>query len=279
MEPIWKAVERAKAATPQIRTTTSVSIQPEAMPIPSRAEGQHRPTTDLGWGAKTIELDWNHLEAHRIIAHNSTDPRSKPFDMLRTQVLQTMDQRKWQFLAVTSPTANCGKTVTAINLAISIARQAERSALLVDLDLQKAHLASCLGLRSKHGVVSILRGHTGLKDAIIHAEFAAHQVAILPTEAPTLGSAELISSRAMSAMLQEIKREFPSHIVIFDLPPMLSGDDVLALLPQIDCVLLVAAVGTSTLSEVKECNKHLRSAEVVRVVLNKAADTTAQYRY
>jgi Mrp family chromosome partitioning ATPase len=190
-----------------------------------------------------------------------------------------MDQRKWQFLAITSPTANCGKTVTAINLAISIARQAERSALLVDLDLQKAHLRSSLGLDCEHGVVSVLRGHVALKDAIVHAEFASHKVAILPTEAPTLGSADLISSHAMSAMLKEIKRDFPSHTVIFDLPPMLSGDDVLALLPQIDCVLLVAAVGVSTVSEVKECGKHLRSAEVLRLVLNKAAEQTVQYCY
>ena len=55
-------------------------------------------------------------------------PRSKAFDMLRTQVLQAMDQHQWQLLAITSPTPGCGKTLTAINLALSIARQADRSA-------------------------------------------------------------------------------------------------------------------------------------------------------
>ena len=78
--------------------------------------------------------------------------------MLRTQVLQAMDQKNWQFLAITSPTAGCGKTVTAINLALSIARQPERSALLVDMDLQRPAVANYLGIKCRHGVRSILEG-------------------------------------------------------------------------------------------------------------------------
>jgi protein-tyrosine kinase len=81
----------------------------------------------------------------------------------------------------------------------------------------------------------------------------------------------------MSSLLQTIKRDFKSYTVILDMPPMLTGDDVIALLPQLDCVLLVAAVGTSTLSELKQCSKHLQSAEVVRVVLNKTPDSTVGY--
>ena len=68
------------------------------------------------------------------------------YDMLRTQVLQEMDKKSWQFLAVTSPTAACGKTVTACNLAMSIARLPERSVLLVDLDLRKPMVAEYLGV-------------------------------------------------------------------------------------------------------------------------------------
>jgi len=92
-----------------------------------------------------------------------------------------------------------------------------------------------------------------------------------------LGSSELIASRAMSTLLQNIKRDFRSQTVILDMPPMLSSDDVIALLPQIDCVLLVAAVGTSTVSEIKQCSMHLQGAEVVRLVLNKSTEATIGY--
>src|SRR5207249_10532087 len=49
-------------------------------------------------------LDPRHLESHRIVAHDVRDPRAKSFDILRTQVLRTMDTSHWQILAVTSPT-------------------------------------------------------------------------------------------------------------------------------------------------------------------------------
>jgi hypothetical protein len=58
---------------------------------------------------------------------------------------------------------------------------------------------------------------------------------------------------------------------------MLTGDDVLSLLPQIDCVLFVAAVGSTTVTEIKECNKHLQSTSVVRIVLNKVSETGPSY--
>jgi MinD superfamily P-loop ATPase len=83
----------------------------------------------------------------------------------------------------------------------------------------------------------------------------------------------------MSTLLQAIKRDFKSRIVILDMPPMLTSDDVIAILPQIDCVLLVAAAGASTVSEIKDCSKHLQAAEVVRLVLNKSSEPAIGYGY
>jgi Mrp family chromosome partitioning ATPase len=198
--------------------------------------------------------------------------------MLRTQLLQAMDQKKWQFLAVTSPTPGCGKTVTAINLALSIARQPGRSALLIDMDLQRPAVAKYLGIKCRQGLHGVLEGRTRMVDAVVRAN-ADCELMVLPAEAATLRSSELLASRTMDVMLQDIRRTFKSQTVIFDMPPLLSGDDVLATLPRIDCVLLVTAVGVSTLHEIKECNRHLQSAEVVRVVLNKAQEPTARYYY
>ena len=52
-----------------------------------------------------------------------------------------------------------------------------------------------------------------------------------------------------------------------------------SVLPQLDCVLLVAAIGTSTIAEIQECNKHLQTTEVVRLVLNKVTEPSANYYY
>ena len=286
MEQIKQAVDRAKAGATSERlhpmATPGENIDPPSpMLSPLGPMHEAEPSinrADVASNRTAVALDWSHLERHRIVSHNVTDPRAKTFHMLRTQLLQAMDQKKWQFLAVTSPTPGCGKTVTAINLALSIARQPGRSALLIDMDLQRPAVAKYLGIKCRQGLHGVLEGRTRMVDAVVRAH-ADCELMVLPAEAATLRSSELLASRTMDVMLQDIRRTFRSQTVIFDMPPLLSGDDVLATLPRIDCVLLVTAVGVSTLHEIKECNRHLQSAEVVRVVLNKAQEPTARYYY
>jgi protein-tyrosine kinase len=196
--------------------------------------------------------------------------------MLRTQVLQAMDLKAWQFVAVTSPAPGCGKTLTAVNLALSIARRSERSVMLVDMDLQKPQVAKYLGLKCDSGLVEVLNGQSALPEAIVRSQIAHQELLVLPTRASTAGSAELLASRAMTATLQQIKRDYPSRTIVLDLPPLLSSDDAIAVLPQVDCVLLVTAVGNTTVAQIEECSKHLLSADVVRVVLNKVPEADAK---
>jgi Mrp family chromosome partitioning ATPase len=185
----------------------------------------------------------------------------------------------WKILGVTSPTPGCGKTLTAINLAFSMSRQPDQSVVLVDLDLQKPQVANCLGLQlADRGVLSLLGEQTTLQSAIIPVRAGNSRIVTLPTTA-TRESSELMGSRVMRNLLQDIRKYYQSHIVILDLPPILSSDDVIAVLPQIDCMLLVAAVGQSKASEVEECNRHLQSSHLIRLVVNKAADDNSHYYY
>lgn len=273
MENIEQAIERARAqqrGVPEDSWTSTGVRQPGALPGTGRDPEAY---------LEEAELDSAYLQSNRIISHIITDPRTRPFDMLRTQILQSMDPKDWRVLAVTSPRPGCGKTVTAVNLAISIARQPERSALLVDLDLQKPKVATYLGLDpSKPGALGVLEGQTTLAQSVVRAHIGEQRLAVLPT-ASTIHSSEMIASRAMTAMMRELRREYYSQTIIVDLPPILTGDDVIAMLPQVDCVLLVAAVGTSTVAEIDECRRHLQSAEVVRVVLNKTSEAGTDYYY
>jgi protein-tyrosine kinase len=276
MENIKQAIERVKASATDERLHP-VAARTAAMAPPQTQEpitGQ----ADMVPRFKDARLDERQLEQHRIVAHNAADPRSRSFDILRTQVLQAMDKNNWQFLAITSPTMGCGKSVTAINLALSIARQPERSALLVDLDLQRPTVANYLGIKCQQGLRGVLEGQLSLADATIRTHADNCELMVLPTEATT-HSSELFGSRAMNTMLQDIRRGFKSRTVIFDLPPILQGDEVLAILPRIDCVLLVTAAGISTQHQIIECNRHLQSTEVVRLVLNKAHEPAGGYHY
>jgi protein-tyrosine kinase len=286
MEQIKQAVERVKASATDERLHPIAEPQAPMAPPQAPIVAPQTPTQEpinsqagLAPRLKEVKIDGRQLEQQRIVAHNAADPRSKSFDMLRIQVLQAMDQKNWQFLAITSPTAGCGKTVTAINLALSIARQPERSALLVDLDLQRPAVANYLGIKCQQGLRGILEGRTALADEIIRTHANGCELMVLPTESATVHSSELIGSRAMHTMLQDIRRVFRSRTVIFDMPPILQGDEVLALLPRIDCVLLVTAAGISTQHQIIECNRLLQSAEVVRLVLNRAHQPAGGYYY
>lgn len=280
MEHIRKAVELARAVEEGENTKVSLAHPtPGARGPRARARPGWKVDSVADSGIREVVLSSAHLEANRIIAHDISDHRGKAFDMLRTQVLQTMDLQEWQFLAVTSPTAGCGKTLTSVNLALSIARQPERSVLLVDMDLQKPQVARCLGFKSDVGILSVVEGHATLDDALIAARVGMRHLIVLPVETPTANSSEFVASRAMTALLKDLRQKFPSYIVIFDLPPMLVSDEVISLLPELDCLLLVAAVGTTTPAEISECNRHLRSSEILRIVVNKVPETGNKYYY
>jgi protein-tyrosine kinase len=223
-----------------------------------------------------IDLDEDHLEKRRVVGQRTGDPRAKPYDILRTQVLQSLELHNWHLLGVTSPTMGCGKTHTSINLALSIARQTQKAAILVDMDFRKPQLASRLGVDATGGLLDVLQGRLRIWDAIFEARVGANKLFVLPTEA-TEASSEFMGSRAMRAFLQDLKTHFPSHVVILDLPPLLVGDEVLSILPHVDCMLLVTAVGTSTVAEVEECGRHLQSTNLVRVVVNKVPTSNKTY--
>jgi protein-tyrosine kinase len=280
MEPIKRAVGRAKADAAAEVLSVPPSAAPPVRPIPA-SPNAHQPVAreNQRVSLKRQELNWTHLERHRIVAHNVADPRSRAYDVLRTQVLQSMDKRNWRLLAVTSPTENCGKTLTAVNLALSIARQPERSAVLVDLDLQRPKVAGPLGLKCERGVISTLAGRTHLLESMVDTQIGGNHCPVLPAESRSLHSSELLASRAFRTMLEEIKTSFPESTIVLDLPPVISGDDVMTIMPYVDCFLLVAAVGVSSVSDIRECNKHLHSAEILRIVLNKATEQRTYYGY
>jgi capsular exopolysaccharide synthesis family protein len=265
VDSIKQAIDLARA-TETVARSTPVGVPNPARPGPQEPQFQQ------------VKLSQTHLERARIISHGVGTPHGRYYDMLRTQVLQEMDKNSWQFLAVTSPTAACGKTVTACNLAMSIARLPERSVLLVDMDMRKPMVADYLGLESHSGILDILAERRTLGTTLVEAAIGPSRFLVLPGDAAPTTSSEWMASQTMGTLLQIIKRDFRSRIVIFDLPPLLIGDDVISILPRMDAVLLVAGVGTTSVADIKESQKHLQSSNVLRVIVNKVTEDVDGYQ-
>ncbi len=227
---------------------------------------------------RVVKLQTEHLEKHRIVAFNKNNVLSMNFDLLRTQVLQKMRENGWRTMAITSPTPESGKTVVAINLAMSIAQQTNYSSMLVDFDLRRPKVATYLGISLEKSLNDFLDGTAELPDVLVSPDMP--RLVVLASKHPVKKSSEILSSNRIAELIKDLRERYESRIVIFDLPPVLVIDDALALLPQIDCVLMVVANGTSTKREIEDSLRLFPAAKLIGVVFNKAeAETMTDYYY
>jgi len=228
-------------------------------------------------GLPPLTIDYDAAANNRVITLNRSSPAHAAFDMMRTKLLRLLRENHWTSVAITSPTAACGKTCIALNLAFSLANQTDCRTVLVDLDLRRPQIGRALALNNPGSMESFLRGDAGLRETFFRY---GDNLAIGPNRQAVQFSAELLQSASAAQTLQTMRQEIKPDVVLYDLPPMLSTDDVLAFLPNVDGVILIAASDQSTMSEVDICEQSLREkTNVLGVVLNKSQYSQEQYGY
>ena len=223
----------------------------------------------------TIPVDRANLNANKIYAFDQNDVRASRFDMLRTQLLQTMEAEGLQTIGVTSPSSACGKTVIAINLAMSIARQFNHTVLLVDFDLRRPTIYKYLGLQKRKGIGDLLEGKVEIQDILINP--GIDRLTLLPNFVRVRNSSEKLMSGMIKNLVKELKTRYNDRIVIFDLPPLLEIDDTVAFLPLLDCSILVAAEGSTSVAQLIECDSILAKTNNLGVVYNKSVGKDPNY--
>jgi len=193
------------------------------------------------------------------------------YNLLRTQILQRFKQNDWSVLAVTSPGPSEGKTLTAINLAISIAREVNHSAVLVDANLRHPWLLEQFGLPHRSGLSEYLTGDVPLVDLMLRIEGISDLV-IVPGGKPLTSSTEMLNSPRMVQLVAEMKARYRERIIIFDLPPVLGAADTVAFVPHVDATVLVIEEGATQKQDLADAVELLRNTPIVGTVLNKAAN-------
>lgn len=287
MERIKQALEKARAQTVgNPASAPHAHEQPAHMPISaaasvpaSRQDASAAGPIEVSYTrTEVVRLDKAHLERNRIVAFEKTNPDNWAYDVLRTQVLQKMGEKGWRTLAITSPTVGSGKTVTAINLAISVAHHTQRTAMLVDFDLRRPRVGEYLGMRKTPSLSDVLAGRAELAQAMVNPDL--QRLVVLPTNEPVPRAAEVLSSAQVRSLISDLRERYEDRLVIFDLPPVMAGDDVMAVLPSMDAVLLVVGNGDSTRQEIEESMRHIPADRLLGVVLNKAdAEVRRGYGY
>ena len=280
MEKIQSAIEKARAsrsaeAVATVSATVSATGTASASavaPAASAADAKAAAWSALGAG----QIDPARMRKTRIVAMTG-GADAVPFDMLRTKVLQQMRANGWKRLAFTSPTPACGKSTIALNLAFSLARQAELRTILCELDLRRPMLKAILGLAAAKSFSSVLEGRADFADVAVRY---GDGLAVAVNDGPVRQAAELLQSSSVPAALARVEALYAPDLMLFDMPPMLVSDDVMGFMGQVDAVLLVAAAETTTTKEIDACERELAGqTNVMGVVLNKCHFMGREYGY
>jgi len=279
MERIQAAIQRAKEQRSQTAVAAGAATGPRAAGTGGAVRPARGPAAaGPAWaGLPDFAPDPGLMTRNRIVTFADADPAHVTFDMMRTKILRAMRQNGWVSLGITSPTSGCGKTTTAINLAFSLAHQADVRTVLVDLDLRRPAVARHLGLTRPQSMASVLQGSRGLEENFVRY---GDNLAIGTNAAPVKSSAEILLNSATGRGMAEIKAGFTPDVILCDLPPMLVSDDVMAFVPHLDCVLLIAGAEKSRLDEIDKCEQDLaEQTSVLGVVLNKCRYMGEDYGY
>ena len=228
----------------------------------------------------TVTVDREVMRRNKLIAGGGEVEAlvAEGYKMLRTRILQLTTAEGKNTLMITGAQPGEGKTLTAINLAISIAQGVNESVLLVDADLRSPSIHRYFGLRRGEGLVDHLTKGVPIDELLINPD-GMPKLVVLPGGRPIAQASELISSPLMADLVQELKHYYPNRYVLFDLPPLLTFADALAFAPVVDGIIVVVEAGKTSREDIERCQEMLKKFNILGFVLNKAEMPDGGYDY
>jgi Mrp family chromosome partitioning ATPase len=149
--------------------------------------------------------------------------------------------------------------------------------LLADLDLRRPMVKHYFMDEKHPGISEYLMDDTDLTDVLFNP--GIERLLILPGNHSFTNSSETLSSPKMVKLVEELKSRYPNRIIIFDMPPILSCDDVIAFSPYIDSLLLVVEEGGTRKDDLKRAYDLIADKNLIGTVLNKSDDRISAYGY
>jgi protein-tyrosine kinase len=264
MDPISKALERAQRDGRSVRNWVAPSAS-------ASARDTTRPAAP-SVSARLVDLDADLLAGRNLLSGpDHEDPViADKYRLLRTQLLTRMQAHGWSKIGVTSSGPKAGKTLTSINLALSIARDGSQHVVLIDADLRKSSMAEDLGLNGEVGLIDYLSSDLALEEVAVTPRDIPNLM-IIPGRRidPTTSTPEVLRTAKMHNLVRGFGAE---TIVVVDLPPVVVGDDVITVAAHLDGMLLVIEEGGTDVEELQHAAKLLEDFNLLGSVLNKSME-------
>lgn len=215
----------------------------------------------------------------RIVAY--FDPKAtitEQYKVLRTNVLSINKNKPPKVLVVTSAIHNEGKTITALNLAVTIAHATKKpKVLLVDADMRRGRAAKYLGVEQKAGLSDVLKGEASAEEALFQLDI---ENLTFVTSGPVPDNpSELLDSENMRNFITDMRMKF-DHVII-DTPPIISVTDAGIVGAQADGVVVIIQAGRTQRGVLHRATELLEQsrAEVLGYVLTNIESHLPEYIY
>jgi non-specific protein-tyrosine kinase len=273
MSKLKKALEKAKEARGDYTQSPLSRVLPaaplEQTDTERTPQERFMPFKPLYTTTKVIKCESSFLKKNRIMPV-CTEKGADQVKILRTQILQSLSDEGRNTLLVTSANPGEGKTLTAINLAISFSHQTNRTVLLVDGDIRKPTIDKYLGLSEGPGLSDYLIGKADIADILINP--GMERIVVLPGGRPLTNSAELLGSPRMGSLLKELKEKYQDRFIIIDAAPVLTSADPLVLSSIVDGILIVVESEKTKREDIKKVFEMMQNKPIIGTVFNKAID-------
>lgn len=226
----------------------------------------------MGWvspsyeTSRSVRLEPKVMAENRCVAFQGGEPEADAYRVLRTRILHRIQKGRCNTLMVTSALPGEGKTLTAINLALSFSKEFSQTVLLVDCDLRRQSVHEVLGYQAEKGLVNYLVDGEPLTDLIVWP--GIEKLTVISGGRTMTDSSELLGSPGMNSLVSEMKSRYQDRLIIFDVPPLFVGADALAFAPLVDHILMIVRAEKTSGKDVANALKLLPQGKVLGTVLN-----------
>jgi protein-tyrosine kinase len=274
MSIIEQALEKGRAEFKRARRATDADAKTAALEHQAAAIDPAARIRPLA-----VSIDSEACRERRLLmgAPDEDSAAVAAYRMLRTRLLHRARAKNWRTIAVTSAGPNDGKTLTALNLALSMSREKSRDVVLLDMDMRNPSVCRTLDVHPPHELREYLERGENVRQLFFSV--GSDNLLIAGSERPTDHASELLGSPRFDELVRIIRQGTVDPIVLLDLPPVLLTDDALVVAPKVDAVLLVASEGLTGRANFTRALDILSEFPIAGVVLNRAGETTPGYEY
>ena len=207
------------------------------------------------------------VDRHLVTLTSTHSFEAEQYRRLCERLEVESDGRRRRVIAISSPAAGEGKTVTAINLAVALASGRERRVLLVDADTRRPSIAAKLGLAPQTTDFAALLGDPGVPWRSAVRPVLRGRLDVLPCYASRSDAHELLRSPALGTLIAEAREAY--HYVIVDTPPLIPVPDGSVIARIVDGVVIVVSSHRTPRRLLGEALNLVEPSAVVGLVLNR----------